>query len=193
MEGGVLDLRLGAPRRGPRLDHLEATPCASRPARSDVGAAADRPESRPDRLSWKGHAWPKRGAQPVEHRLAVRHAPPPAVAGGRCRTRWTACAAASLVGERPASLPGSGVDGCRALASFRADGRAPPRSTGMAGNAARRRCGRGFASRRTGARNGNRAPRARGSEGNTPPRGRDYADELSARTADTALPARHLR
>jgi hypothetical protein len=51
--------------------------------------------------------------------------------------------------------------GCRALASFRADGTAPPRSTDTAGDAARRLRGRGFTSRRAGTHERNRAPRAR--------------------------------
>jgi hypothetical protein len=66
-----------------------------------------------------------------------------------------------MLGERPASLPEPGRRRCRALASFRADGRAPPRSTDMAVDAARRRRGRGCASRRAGTRERNRAPRAR--------------------------------
>jgi hypothetical protein len=51
--------------------------------------------------------------------------------------------------------------GCRALASFRADGRAPPRSTGTVREVARRSRDRGIAIRGAGAFKEDRTPRAR--------------------------------
>ena len=95
-------------------------------------------------------------------RAYARHArcDPASAARYPDRPSWDAL---ELVGRRPRwasarqACP-NGEDGCRALASFRADGRAPPRSTGMVGDVARRRSG--FGSRRVGALKHDRASRA---------------------------------
>ena len=70
-------------------------------------------------------------------------------------------AAASLLGRAPGKPARDRAETLPGARLFRVDGRAPPRSSDIAGDAARRLRGRGFASRRAGTREGNRAPRTR--------------------------------
>jgi hypothetical protein len=116
-----------------------ANPLPIRHARHDgVVSRTNSPSRSGISLSKQGHASPRRGGQPGR-------------APSRCDACWASARQARPDGRRR----------CRALASFRADGRAPPRSTDMAGDAARWLRGRGFASRRAGTHERNRAPRAR--------------------------------
>ena len=116
----------------------------------------------------RGDPHPRRAGADAELKWGYRWMASPSLpAGARCHGVRTmsnsshAWRGGVLGGRAPGNLPRTWGDGCRTPASFRADGRAPPRSAGMVRDVARRRRGRGFGSRRAGALEDDRALRAR--------------------------------